>query len=366
MEITVEQYHMDGNICVIDQFFFTAFCLLGDDVEPCFESSALKLFELDECKAQFAMMMAEMKQELSKVSPYNMGGKYDNYSTKGGEGLLEQKIELLAKYGLTPEQVEFDLDALSFEELEAQLAKGNTFTLTAEQFLRVLIDALSEEHIDTEWGAMRRYCYQDHDTEAQEVYCWDAEDWKLYGFQYSMNGDNVVIDFESKKRKKFVIVDFDEGDVDISLETAFQAVATAAADAKSNELTEQFEVTRTELEGQYATASKTIAEQNQELEKLRQYQQEELAKERAADEDAVFAMFADLNGIEEFEALRADCADLSIDEIEEKCFALRGRNATRKFSSDKLKNPRLPIEKNKTDGEPYGGLFVEFPPHQTI
>ena len=45
-----------------------------------------------------------------------------------------------------------------------------------------------------------------------EVYCWDRNDWLLYGFGYKLNGDSVVIDFESKKRKKYTIVDFDEGE----------------------------------------------------------------------------------------------------------------------------------------------------------
>ena len=94
----------------------------------------------------------------------------------------------------------------------------------------------------------------------------------------------------------------------------------------------------------------------------RQYKQEQLDNKRTADEDAVFAMFADLNGIEAFETLKGNCSELSIEELEDKCFAIRGRNTTQTFSAQKQKSPRLPVEKNKFADEPYGGLFVEFPP----
>lgn len=87
--------------------------------------------------------------------------------------------------------------------------------MTGEQFLEQLCEALSvAKYTDPDWGELRKYLYMDFDYELSEVYCYDCEDWKLYGFSYSMNGDNVIIDFGSKKRKKISIVDFDEGSAD--------------------------------------------------------------------------------------------------------------------------------------------------------
>ena len=104
---------------------------------------------------------------------------------------------------------------------------------------------------------------------------------------------------------------------------------------------------------------------NTELSELRQFKQDKLKDERAADEDAVFAMFPDLSGVEAFENLRKSCAEMSIDEIEDKCFAIRGRNTSvQNFSAQKPKAPRLPVEKSGAADEPYGGLFVEFPPNK--
>lgn len=194
------------------------------------------------------------------------------------------------------------------------------------------------------------------------------DDWKLYGFTYSMNGDNVVIDFNSKKRKKVSIIDFDEGEAEFSYKHIFEHVIEMSALSKETELTAQFEMQRTALEEKYNTASDTIKNMNRELDELRQFKSQKLADERSEQEGAVFAMFADLNGIEAFESLKQNCSELSIDELEEKCYALRGRNGTHTFSKQKHdKLTRLPVEKNGAAAfadEPYGGLFVEFPPNR--
>ena len=75
-------------------------------------------------------------------------------------------------------------------------------------------------------------------------------------------------------------------------------------------------------------------------------------------------MFTDLNGIEAFETLKSNCSEFSIEEIEDKCYAIRGRNTSHNFSVQKPKTPRLPVEKNNAADEPYKGLFLEFPPNR--
>lgn len=366
MEIRVKSGYMEDDVFVIESFEFLAFCLL-ETAEPCYESAGLEMFGLTEFKQKYTEMMEEFKANFKQVnSP--IGDDILKNNSKGGKEQLDQKMELLAKFGLTIEQVNFDIESMSVEEVEAELNKlkeeANKFSLTGEQFRECLIESLCAEKIETCWGEMSRYMYMDYDAEVSEVYCYDAEDWKLYGFTYSMNGDNVVVDFESKKRKKFSIVDFDEGDMDLSHKQVFDVVAEASANSTATTLNAKFEIDFAELEEKYNAASDTISEMNKEIDELRAYQQEVIAAERAADEDAVFAMFEDLNGVEAFEELRANCAEMSIEDIEEKCYALRGRQGVQKFSEKKTQNPRLPIEQmgTKPQDEPYGGLFLEFPP----
>jgi len=382
MEIRVKSGRMEDGIYVIDSFEFLAFCLL-EAAEPCYESASLAMFGLDTFKERYAEMMEEFKNNFKKVNASLEVDIHPQILMEGGEEHLEQKMELLTKFGLSVDQLDFDIEAMSVEDLEAELNTrfnnnhpdepvgddpskdtNDQFALSGEQFRDELLGALCAEKVKTEWGEMCRYMYCDYDSDAMEVFCYDLEDWKLYGFHYSMNGDNVVIDFESKKRKKFSIVDFDEGDTEQSYKAMFDVVVEASVSAKASELNAEFEAAKTELEEKYNAASDTINNMNTELEELRQYKQEQLDNKRTADEDAVFAMFTDLNGIEAFEDLKSNCSELSIEELEDKCFAIRGRNTAHTFSAQKQKSPRLPVEKNKLAGEPYGGLFVEFPPNR--
>lgn len=385
MEIKVKSGYMEDDVYVIESFEFLAFCLLGT-AESCYESASLEMFNMDDFRKKYAEMMEEFKSNFQKVNTSTEVDIHPQNHSKGGEVLLEQKMELLAKFGLTLEQIDFEIDSMTYAELEAKLEEitagtgseggqgegsgddggdgngGAAFALSGEQFRDGLIEALSKETTETVWGEMSRYMYCDYDSEANEVYCYDMEDWKLYGFPYSMNGDNVVVDFDCKKRKKFSIVDFDEGDADFSYKQLFETVAQASAAHKEVELNSKFESEKAQLEEKYNTASETMKTLNSELTELRQYKQQKLADERAADEDAVFAMFTDLNGIEAFETLRADCSEMSIEEIEDKCYAIRGRNTTQTFSAAKPKSVRIPAGEGHPGDEPYGGLFIEFPP----
>lgn len=398
MEITVKDgFTREDGVYVVKDFIFTAFCLLGDGVEPCFESSSLQLFEKNGLHSQFTKMMEELKLCFAQVNTsFEVDIHPQKFLTEGGREQLEQKLELLAKFGLTVDQLGFDIEPMSIEDLEMELKKriedddddtatddnaggengenggeqeekddndpevvddthdeeNAAFALLAEQIIGGLCDALSQITRTTEWGECNRYYFYDCDVEAHEVYCYDSEDWRLYGFSYSMNGDHVVIDFDSKKRKKFMIVDFDEGDADFSFEKIFHAMVQSSETAAQKAC----------IEEKYNDAQATIAQLNTEIEELRQYQQRVTDEERAAAEDAVFARFGDLNGVEAFDSLRANCSEMSIEDIEEKCFAIRGRVNTKVFSVEKPKQTRLPIDKRNASNEPYGGLFIEFPP----
>lgn len=368
MELTVKDGEMEGGLFVIKDFEFTAFCLLGDEHEPCFESSALGLFSYDEMKKQMAQMMSDLKEEFSLVVP--PVGANDthpqNHPMEGGEKVLNEKLALVAEYGLEVENLEFSIEDLTLEELRekfeamktaeepvvepavAEPAEPTVDFALAGQIREEIYNALSVEKIECCWGEMTRYHYVDHDHEALQVYCYDAEDWKLYGFAYTMNGDNVVIDFESKKRMKFAIVDFDEGEQVAPFAGVFE------------EITKQYTENDTQWSEKYQTASDTITSMENELGTLRQFKTDTEAAAKAAAQEEVFAQFEDLVGVEEYDALRENCAEYELDALEEKCFAIRGRRGvTAKFAHES-KPPKLKVDKTKTVNEPYGGLFTRY------
>ena len=409
MEITVNDGASVDGVYQIYDFDFTAFCILGEDVEPCFESANVEVFSLEQYKARFEQMMEDFKQEYST----------SEFSSKGGEGKVNL-AEMMAKYGLTETDIDFEVEGMSEEEIEAKFAeiqkakftetpgeqtgeqgngeqtgetenendppagdppanndppagdppagdgaddatppafdpnseeesdasgdnaKKNRFALMAGQVAEELYRALSAEtYHDDFWNEdCRRYWYIDCDMDAQKVF---AEDWKddvLCAFNYSMNGDNVVIDFASYKRQKVQFADFDEGEQNVAMFSKAREAMKEVFDVK---------------------LSKATAD----LEELRKFHDETVAAQRKVQIDEVFNAFADLAGNESFEALKENCGELSIDEINEKCFAIRGRTMKVNFSANQAAAPavvRLPVERTTVveDDEPYNGVFVKY------
>ena len=338
---------------------------------------------MDEFKKNFSKVIAASADD-DKSAPNG-----ENFVSEGGASSLNIG-ELLQKYGLTADDVDFETDGMSEEEIEARFAEikkvkyadegdgeseepegdgdgddqgdggqdgdgegeggeddpepeeddnddapGGTkqqFGLTGMQLRDGIMDALRAVCYVDEWGEWPRYCIADYDPAVSEVYVYDNDDWNLYGFKYHMNGDNVVIDFDTKKRMKLAFVEFDNGDAQFSYEHMFDS-ANARFEAVTKEV---------------------VA--------LREFKKQIDENDRKAKIESVFARFEDIFDDDSFKSLKENCSDMSIQDIEDKCFAIRGRKVQVKFSQNS--NPvRLPIEvgsKNVDVDEPYGGIFVEF------
>ena len=376
MEITVRDgERVDGRLHIHD-FEFTAFCLLGN-VGPCYESAALEMSLAADFKQQFSEMMQELKETYSTVTPSEEvhNTQQHNISMEGGVKVLHDKTELAASYGIDVESLDFNLDDFTIEELTEKFeamkaaepevqdaeqaqevfeeapeadAEEDTFALTSnvvEEIQRCLYEATME----TEWGTCRRYCFVDCDIEAGEVYCWDCKDWLLYGFRYEMNGDSVVIDFESKKRMKYVIAEFDEGEQESPFAPTF-----AMMEQKLQE--------SAQLEEKYQSASDTITSMEKELGELRKFKAEAESAALQSAREEVFARFKDLVGVEAFDTLRENCEEYTdLEALEEKCFAIRGRSGTQVKFSNAEKSPKLKvIPEADPEKEPYGGIFSHF------
>ena len=360
MELTIRDGEMKDGVFEIYDFEFTAFCLLGDDHEPCFESSAMGLFTLDSLKVQMEEMMSELKETYSLISPRNeVDDKFD-IPTEGGEKVLDEKIALVAEYGYEVEALEFSIEDMTVEELREKFEEMKANLVVEPEVEKFELNtqvcdeiryAVETEMIERPWGKMPRYSVVDFDAESMMVYCFDADDhWKLYGFSFSKNGDNVVVDFESKKRMKFAIVDFDEGEQDMPFDKVFEDISA------------QYSANDTQWSEKYQTASDTIETMNNELGSLRQFKADTEAAAAEVAREEIFAQFEDLAGVEEFEALRENCAEFELEALEEKCYAIRGRNGSTAKFTKKPDAPKLKVERTEPEDRVYGGLFEKYKP----
>lgn len=358
MEITVTDGATDSSgYYNVHNFEFTALCLL-ENCEPCFQGSELELFSARNFKNHMEEMMCDLKEYMKQFDTPD--GVEDKHLTEGGEEALEEKMELVAKYGIDIDTLDFCIDDYTVEELEKKFNKmknpegengsnSGNFELTSNLFEEIRT-ALSAETVMREWGVSERYCYVDCDLAASEVYVWDTEDWLLYGLPYAMNGDKVSIDFACKKRKKYAIVDFDEGEQDSPFASMFKLLEEKAHNA-------------VEFEEKYTAVSEQVASMESELAELRKFRDETKESELKSQRKAILDRFEDLNGIEAFENLKSNCDSYSLEDLEEKCYAIRGRHGTAAKFSAEPGQVKIVVPQNTRDdfaSEPYGGIVEKY------
>lgn len=378
MEITVKDGESIDGIYHIYDFEFTALCLLGENTEPCFEDSALEVFTTSDFKAQFELMMNDFKESFS-LATTSTEDKYSRNETleKGGEEDLGDNKEVFVEEEATvvepveefeeeelheepeaaPEEVveeaeeenESEVEPEEPEEVEAEPSEEFALNRAIENALWEALSA-KDRIVDGEYDWCR-YFFVDFDHEAGEVYFEDsAEDWKLFGCNYSMDGDNVVIDFESKRRMKYTIVEFDEGeseDDSLGIFAKVEAECLNKAEAKYRE---------------------TIDAVETEVEELRKFKADIETTANINAHNAIIADFDDLAEVEEFRALCDNMLDYSLDEFTEKCYALRGKNMSNPASANfsmKDNMPKFPVESNGVkpvnhEGAPYNGVVEKY------
>lgn len=360
MEICVKDGEMKDGYLEIRDFEFTAFVLIG--TEPCFESSALELFSLKDFKEKMEEMMFELK------------GFYDQ--TEGGEE-MNKETESVVQTDEAEIKDEPCVEAVEGERVVSDTCGGSEDGTCAESagndgpsrdestgdaeeqnggvsgfaLTRAVMEALERaleagEKLCREWGTYPRYSFEDFDPDAGEVYAWDREDFSLFGFKYEMNGDNAVIDFGSKTKKKYVIADFDEGDRTASpfLEVFNAMKAWGEENASFKQRFEEASEKINELEAFR-------------LETEKAHLRHELTN--------VLNRFSALKGIDAFDALCEAVEDgsvnMSTEDLEEKCYAITGRFSVRMQPDSK--SPKIAVGRSTPgahDDIPYGGVVEDY------
>ena len=386
MEINVLDGRMQDGLYHIDKFQFTAFCLLGDGEEPCFEAAALEMFGLDECRARLSDMMDDFKKEFSRNFERQEGEAEDGDANaesdpEGGRAILGDKkyeTDVLqpaaaedadianeadeAAFTVTaPDDMTLTIDAKKAvldssvfanaedgEPAHEEPAGGNevdaeahdTFSLMGGQMVEEFYKILrTYTYNDPYWGEVTRYCFIDYDAEKGMVYAYDCANDITVRMPYSMDGDKIAVGFDEARRVKVVFEDFDEG-----TEQGARLFAAVSGDLKS-------------------ASEKMIAVKDEEIKALREFKRAKEHEAFEAEANTLFEQFGDLESNEKFAELKSNHDGMSLEDIEEKCFALRGRMMQAKFSLENSEKPiRVAIERDqkKKKDEPYGGLFLKY------
>lgn len=232
---------------------------------------------------------------------------------------------------------------------EGEPAASSEFTLTANQLRDEVYNALLEIQVPSRWDhecMIPKYWLTD--IQDNEVIVTDSGTYQLMGIPYSMNGDNVVLEYENIKRKKVVYEDWDNGDVMPGLITMFSTLTDKLV----------------ELSDSYTKAANEVSEIKPKLEAYQQTEADAKAAEMEAKRNALFATFDEKLGADaEYIALKEN-KEISYSDLETKCYALVGRKSA-EFSYVPNKNNKGTVRfgvggtQNGSDVA-YGGLIEHY------
>lgn len=228
-------------------------------------------------------------------------------------------------------------------------ATSSEFTLTANQLRDEVYNALLKVQVPSRWDnecMIPKYWLTD--IQGSEVIVTDSGTYQLMGIPYSMNGDNVVLEYENIKRKKVIYEDWDNGDVMPGLITMFSTLTDKLV----------------ELSDSFTKAANEVSEIKPKLEAYQQAEADAKAAEMEAKRNALFATFDEKLGADaEYIALKEN-KEISYSDLETKCYALVGRKSA-EFSYVPNKNNKGTVRfgvggtQNGSDVA-YGGLIEHY------
>ena len=337
-EISINDYHYkDNDILAIDDFTFSALCLLNKssdfskNVRPCFPScrvEKIKSFSLDEdkFKQNFELMLDKLKQYESATAVHDK--ETNNKPNKEEKVIMDfKKIN----------------DALSTAKIgESDVNKYRLLNVTDSK-----------------------------------VFALDMEDYKPYGFDYAVTTEedveNIVIDFESKVEmslsatEKITEENFEEFD----MKSVIDSTACAMADEKTKENTSileaEFNKKMEEMKTAYEDISASYSVAMKKVEEYEAKENEAKAKAHREEVSALFEKYSEkLGKCAEFLVYKAKCNpdEVTLDEVSEKLTLMVGKftmesNTKKNFSYNPTETG-VAGRKNETIENKYGHLLDKY------
>lgn len=400
----VGHFDKDTKLFHFDKFKFFGACVLGDDVKPAMMGSSIEVqfSEQNDFEEYIQQQMEEFKLVYSEYQLSIKDNEYKN-KNKEDEEMKDKLLKIALKFSLTQEQLTekgIDLEKFSSEEeFEAKLQEvtSTNFSLTSEQLNLEFRNQLRTKFTEKDdYGYKYKsydYYYVDH--QDGEVFAQSNVDGnRIVGFKYSFKGDVPVVDFESKKVKKIVYSDIDNGDtvqpmfsvqesVDLQLELKGKEVEKQFSetikekDLQIESVNNQFESTKTEFEStktelqEVQTKFETLVN---EIEPLRQFKAN---SDKDAHEVIMTELFTKFSQLEEEEVsdLKEKMFELTVEDAEKELtyrlgkkvaegkftFSAKRDDEDRSKNSIKIKLDGAEFELNPTEMQKsYAHLFTEY------
>lgn len=338
----------------------------GDSVEEGMQGARLDIVDfsvnnnsiVDKSNNELDSKMLEILEKLNDtISNFNI----QNFNQEGGENAMNKFEELLDLYGLTSEEVEFEIDGLSDEDLEAKFVEvyGD-----AEEFKKKR--KCSEDGNDTEddeafagCGKKKKRCTVNVESNTVEFeLSHDDIRMALYGLLESTCDENSYVWVCEVYDNYFIYQKETYGDEGYDYKYYKQSYSKNEDNVElSGDPVEVFSTFVTESE---KTALDMIRSQYDELKAFKD--QYDAAQTKAQkDEILESAEYAEIKDSEEFKALVADAEKYSVDELKVKADLIFAAAMKKKFNFEaKLEKKSVGINFNTKPNKKktaYAGLF---------
>jgi len=377
MEINVlgwKQLESDKKYTDITDFEFSALCLLGRDLEnpeyhtePCFPSARVEPFEFslgNEFKQEFASMLNELnKIDFSQWLKEELTSFNNKPSPKEEEGeVLDEKLELIAKYNLTVEQLDFDINEISLEDLDIKLKeftendkhedpkdKPQSFSATHNQIREALRNALDSTVVRNDDGDI-----------IEEISYWvaDVSDEYVYVERYHWKADG---DFE-RNYGRFTYT-FDEETITATITGEFEEMFLVWLTREEKDEIDAKDKNYEQIKSEFDEYKASHPTPETEVDELRKFQSERLKADRDEAEKEIFDKFDEkLKDNEEYLALKEKSNEYDLEALQKECFAILGRTlANFSMNTPKKKEPiKVPFEREMKNEDPYGGIHKKY------
>lgn len=267
----------------------------------------------------------------------------------GGNNLVEEKLKLITKYGLTVEQLNFNIEEITLEQLEEKLKEFTTakpkvaFSATYRQKREALQNALDPK---IEKDADGNVTY--------EEYLWveDFDDSVVFVEKSIWTPDNY-----ERKYGRFAYT-FNEETLTATITGEFEEMVLVWLTIEENQkLQEERNAAENyeKLKGEFDTYKQNYSTPNDEVIRLQKFESDILAAERKEAEEALFEEFKDLEGIQEYEEIKEKISEYELDAFEKECFAIRGKmNSKFSVKNFQKKQGKVKIEFSKKNEEKVG------------
>ena len=375
--IDTMQYNEETGILDIIDFSFLGVCLLGDhvtegmagaraDIESISDFSAENNSVVNKSNNEFNDTLVEALKKLNEtLEKFND----TNSDKKGGENQMNKFEELLELYELTAEEIEFEVEGLSDEDLEAKFTEvygdaeefkkkkkcaeenpegepepeedfagcgtkkkkkrcsineeDNTieFELSFDE-IRMALYSLINGDVNEDSYSWICEVYDDHFVYQKETWTGDTYECKYYKQSYSKDGENVSL----------------SGD-------AVEVFSTFVTESEKTAL----DMMRTQYE------------------ELKKFHDDTIAAQEQSQKDEIFndEKYSILAENEKFAELKKDSAKFSVSEIEEKCkvifaeevMAKGNYSASGEHSENKPKKIGFNFNEKPKKAQAYAGLF---------